>query len=159
MRARILIYGSLLIAAIAILAWRFTEVDRKLDRADAIYQELKHPEWSTGLTRAKGIRPNRGSGEHEMLYLVDARRVSIPLPEAIRYYEGESDRLCFRECHVDAFPEAQRKFEDEWKAMGVVIPAGDDVVVISQNFTSDSTVRRHEPAEKSGAADGGKPAK
>jgi hypothetical protein len=159
MRARILIYGSLLIAAIAILWWRNTEVDRKLDRADAIYQELKHPEWSTRLTRAKGILPNKGNGEYKMLYLVDARRVSIPLPEAIRYYEEESDRLGFRECHVDAFPEAQWKFEDEWRAMGVVIPADGDVVVISQNFTSDSTVRRHEPAEKAGAADGAKPAK
>lgn len=159
MRARILIYGGLLIAAMAILWWRNNEVYRKLDRADVIYQELKHPEWSTRLTRAKVILPNRGSGEHEMLYLVDARRVSIALPEAIRYYEEESDRLGFRECHVDGFPEAQRKFEDEWRAMGVVIPADGDVVVISQNFTSDSTVRRHEPAEKTGAGDGGRPVK
>ena len=156
MRARILIYGILLIAAIAILKWRSVAVYRKLDQADTIYQELKHPEWSSRITRAKSILPNKGSGEHEMLYLVDARRVSIPLTEAIRYYEEESERLGFRECHVDAFPDAQRKFEDEWKAMAVEIPAGGDVVVISQNFTSDSTVRRHEPMVASAVSDGEK---
>ena len=147
MRLRILIYGSLLIALVAILHWRSRAIERKLQLTDRIYQELKHPEWSIRLTREKIILPNRGSGEHKMLYLLDVRRVSVPLSEAIRYYEMESDRLGFKECHVDGFPAAQRKFEREWEAMGVEVPPDDDVLVISQSFpSSDPTVRRHKPA-------------
>jgi hypothetical protein len=157
MRFRILIYGGLLIAAVATLHWRSKAIDRKLELTDEIYQELKHPEWSSRLMRAKAVLPNLGSGEHKMLYLIDARRVSIPLPEAIRYYEGESDRLRFRECHVDGFPEAQRKFQRNWQQMGLEIPSGGDILVISQSFTSDSTIRRQNPAEQAAPSDGDKP--
>ncbi|MCX6877782.1 MAG: hypothetical protein NTW21_28820 [Verrucomicrobia bacterium] len=121
---------------------------RKLQLTDRIYQELQHPEWSNRVLRAKEILPNLGSADHKMLYLVDVRRVSIPLNDAIRFYEKETDRLGFRECHVDPFPKAQEKFQWDWDQMKLEIPPGDDTVVISQNFTSDSTIRRHKPAEQ-----------
>jgi hypothetical protein len=146
MRWRLLIYGSLLVAGGALLYSKSNY--RKLQLTDQIYEELQHPEWSVRVLRAKEILPNLGSGDHKMFYLVDVRRVSIPLSDAIQYYEKETDRLGFRECHVDGFPKAQEKFQWEWEQMGLDISPGDDIVVISQNFTSDSTIRRNKPAEQ-----------
>lgn len=146
MRWRLLIYGSLLVAGGAFLYSKSNYC--KLQLTDRIYQELKHPEWSNRVLRAKRILPNMGSGDHKMFYLVDVRRVSISLSDAIQYYEKETNRLGFRGCHVDGFPRAKEKFQWNWEQMRVNIPQGDDIIVISQNFTSDSTIRRHKPAEQ-----------
>lgn len=145
MRWRLPIYGLLVFAGGAFLYLKSNY--RKLQLTDRIYQELQHPAWSTRVVRAKEILPNSGSGDHKILYLVDVRRVSIPLNDAIRYYEKETDRLGFRECHIDGFSKAREKFEWNWEQMRLDIPRGDDILVISQNFTSDSTIRRHKPAE------------
>jgi hypothetical protein len=120
---------------------------RKLRQADTIYTELAHPDWSTRILREKSVLPNLGSGDHRMIYLIDVRRVSIPREEAIAWYGKETDRLGFRECHVDSYQRASEKFADwEWQRLGIAVPRGDDIVIISQNFSSDSTVRAH-PAE------------
>lgn len=120
---------------------------RKLRQADTIYTELAHPDWSTRVLREKGLLPNLGSGDHQMVHLIDVRRVSIPREEALAWYEKETDRLGFRECHVDSHQRASEKFADwEWRRLGIAVPRGDDIVIITQSFSSDSTVRAH-PAE------------
>lgn len=146
MRWRLLICVSLLVAGGVFLYSKSNY--HNLQLTDRIYQELQHPECSDRVLRAKEILPNMGSGDHKIFYLVDVRRVSIPLGDAIQYYENEIDRLGFRECHVDGFPRAKEKFQWDWEQMGLDIPQGDDIVVISQSFTSDSTIRRHKPAEQ-----------
>lgn len=117
----------------------------KLQATDQIYAELEHPEWSVRLLRDMAIHPNLGSGDHKMLYLIDVRRISIPIDEAEAYYDRETDRLGFRECHVDRYSEAKEKFDWEWQRMGLEIPVGDDILVISQRFTSNSSIRKSPP--------------
>jgi hypothetical protein len=153
MRWRIVIYGLLAILVGSLLYLKSNY--RKLPLTDHIYQELHHPDWSTRIVRTKAVLPNLGSGDHKMLYLMDARRVTIPIEDAIAFYEKETDRLGFRECHVDSFARAREKFQWDWDQLGVTIPSGGDVVVISQNFTSDSTIRRHKPAEQAVGGNGG----
>lgn len=154
MRWRIVIYGLLAITGGTFLYLRSNF--RKLQLTDQIYQELHHPDWSTRIVRKMAVLPNLGSGDHKMLYLVDARRAAVPIEEAIAYYEKETDRLGFRECHVDRFERAQEKFQWEWNQLAITIPPGPYIVVISQNFTSDSSIRRHQPAEQAEGGNGGK---
>ena len=150
MRWRMAIIGLLFVSGGAAIYLK--SYHRKLQLTNRIYEELQHPDWSTRVTRGKATFPNGGSGHHKWLYLVDARKVIIPLNDAIQYYKKETERLGFRECHVDPFTKAQEKFQGAWGRMGLEIPSGDDILVISQSFTSDSTIRRHQPAEP--AADG-----
>ena len=145
MKWRLIIYGSLFLAGVIIIYSKSNY--RKLLLTDRIYEELQHPEWSTRVAREKTILPSLGSGNQKTLYLVDVRRVSIPLNEAIHYYDSESDRLGFREYSVDYPSKAKQKFKREWHEIGLEIPSGDDVIVISQRISSDSTLRRHQPAK------------
>ena len=142
---RWIVYPLLLVAFVWIIYFRSNL--RKLNATDRIYAELEHPAWSERLLRDKAIHPNLGSGDHNMLYLIDVRRVSIPIAEAVAHYDRETDRLGFRECHVDRYPQAKEKFDWEWQRMGLDIPEGDDILIVSQRFTSNSTIRRTQPAE------------
>ena len=134
-------------AIVGISAFLYLQSDGwKLIQTDRIYQELEHPAWSTRVIRSKALRPNLGSGDFQMLYLVDVRRVAIPLKEAISFYQQEGDRLGFKEFHVDPYAEAQRKFQWDWDQLRLQIPSGDDIAVLSQLFpASDGNIRRHEP--------------
>jgi hypothetical protein len=111
---------------------------------------------SKRLLQKEHVYHNRGSGDYNILYLVDVRQVTSPLSEAIDYYDTEVDRLEFKECHVDPYSAAQETFEWEWKTYNLEIPEADNVVVISQRFpANDGNIRRHEPAEQGAGGKGG----
>ena len=141
-RIRWILYTLLFCIAVGVLYLRSDHY--KLIKTDQIYSELHHPSWSLRVLRAKTVRTNYGSGDHRILYLVDVRRVTVPIDVALRHYEHETDRLGFRECHVDGYQAAHDKFEDEWRDMCLLVPERPDVIIISQRFTTDSTIRRHE---------------
>jgi len=145
---RWLVLIGALAGLIAFLYWhryRPDSIHQKLALTDRIYQELDHPAWSTRLVRAKGHRPNYGSGDYRMLVLVDVRRVSVPLSNAISFYDREGVRLGFKEFHVESSADA-RRFGGEWRDLRVQIPAGEDIVVLYQIFPdNDGNVRRHAP--------------
>ena len=132
---------------VSLFYWQWyspNSIHQKLALTDKIYHELEHPTWSTRLVRAKGHRPNYGSGDFRMLVLVDVRRVTIPLSNAISFYRREGDRLGFKEFHVET-SEAARKFHGEWNDLRIEVPVGEDIVVLSQIFPdSDGNIRRHE---------------
>jgi hypothetical protein len=143
---RWLIYGIALITVLVQGYKRSAPVtDRaKLEQADAIYQELSHPAWSSRAMRETGKLPNLGSGNHRMLHLLDVRKVSIPMEEALAYYRAETERLGFRECHVEAAgSDKAKRFGEDWARLGWSVPPGADILVIAQIFSSDSTVRAH----------------
>jgi hypothetical protein len=138
----------ILVAVVAgVSAFLYLRSDyRKLVLTDRIYAELEHPKWSARLIRAKSLRPNIGSGDYQMLYLVDVRRVSAPLNDAISFYEGERERLGFKEFHVDAYQDASKRWQWEWDRMGLQVPRGEDILVLTQLFpANDGNIRRHEP--------------
>jgi len=140
----------LLLAALAGLAALFysrSESDhQKLLLTDKIYSELEHPQWSTRLIREKSLRPNIGSGEYQLLYLVDVRRVGLPLAEAISFYEREGARLGLKEFHVDPYKDATRKWQRDWDDLRLQVPQGEDILVLTQLFpANDGNIRRHEP--------------
>jgi hypothetical protein len=137
----------MLLAVVGMIYFRSSY--RKLLSTDKIYSELKHPEWSERVIREKAVRPNPGSGDNEMLYLIDVRRVRVPISEAVAYYDREVERLGFKECHVDTYDKAHFKFAREWSQMNLEVPSGYDILVISQVFPSDDgNIRRHTPAEQ-----------
>ncbi len=115
---------------------------RKVLLTDDLYSELVHPEWSYRLLRVKTSLDNLGSGDHRIVYLADVREVKIPRTDARRYYEEETKRRRFRECHVDDYDSAKANFVSEWEELSLDLPRRDDIVVITQRFTSDSTLRR-----------------
>jgi len=121
---------------------------RKLRQTDEIYQELEHPSWSKRIHRKKWTTASGGSGDHRMLYLVDVRAIKHPLSEAVVYYEKEADRLGFRECHVDGYPAGTFEHQGELRRYGLEGGLKDDIVIILQAFTSNSKIRRHQPAEQ-----------
>lgn len=87
-----------------------------------------------------------GSGDYQMLYLVDVRRVGVPLTNAVLFYERERERLGFKEFHVDAYQEAAKKWQWEWDRMRLQVPQGEDILVLTQLFpANDGNIRRHEP--------------
>jgi len=149
--ARYIVYSSLFL----VLAWFLYQRSdyRKLRQTDKIYKELKHPEWSERMYRHKWTTPSGGSGDHRMLYLADVRTVSNHLADAVAYYEKETDRLGFRECHVDGYSSGT-PIQGELERYGLEGSLKSDIVVILQAFTSNSTIRHHEPAEQSSGAKG-----
>ena len=132
----------LLLFSLAVILYLHSD-NHTLYLTDRIYSELHHPAWSHRVMRFKSVLANSGSGDHKVLYLVDFRRVSIPIEKAIRFYKQETKRLGFKECHVDDYESAEVKFKSKWRDM--TIPEGQDIVVITQLFTSDSTIREHNP--------------
>jgi hypothetical protein len=114
----------------------------KLVRADFIYKKVAHPSWSVRIIRDKSVNQNNGSGNHKILFFVDVRKISGPIDNAIVYYRSEAARLGLRECHVDRYADAKKKFVWEWQSMGLSIPPRDDVLIISQRFSSDSSLCR-----------------
>jgi hypothetical protein len=142
-----IIWIAAILCALALFCYLRSD-SRKLALTDKIYAELKHPEWSTRLIKAKYIYPNEGSGNYNMLYLVDVRQVSIPLSNAISYYESEGDRLGLKEFHVEGYGAAREEFQQRWDDLNLQIAQGSNILVLSQLFSLDSNnIRRHEPYE------------